>query len=487
MSEIDYSKLDSQLHGIESTPAQEVPVSKRDNTSSAPETNPSVAVKPPQVTAPIAPPVVAQQPNVNDLATQAANTNKTLETSAPAPVAPSPVQAMTGGTSGVAPVAVGALLGASAMMGIHHLIKKSEVNPKDLDKKETVLNKENTGVIPPKQTEGQPQVVGPTESELVSPDQNLNETPVNIETPKGTEENPIVDTRPITKAEEQKAEEIFNSMDELKSVGDIGKEKVEPTVVNEEVKPVEKERGGLSGKPRNNPTKAEREAKKQAELKVIEGANLPPTHHLTREEIANQEMHPEMKKIVEEGNKQIESDPKLKADIEKLKAEHKIPEGFVFIPGMGSQDTHFINSYGFEKYRQAKKELTNGNPLGEYRIQPGSKNYDPEFHKALKKWSEANLPASKIAGIPSMSGKENGLAAPEDTNFFSRMPEELKPRFLKGLGKAGAVGGVALTLADLANARTAAKHGNPEEAQKLLGNALMGIVNPLAGYMGEAQ
>ena len=126
-----------------------------------------------------------------------------------------------------------------------------------------------------------------------------------------------------------------------------------------------------------------------------------------------------------------------------------------------------------------------GKPLGDYRIQPGSKNYDPEFHKSLKKWSEANLPASIIAGIPSMTGKENGQAAPEDTNFFAQMPEELKPRFLKAIGKTGVVGGVAMTLADLANARTAAKHGNPEEAQKYLGNALMGLANPFAGYMGQ--
>ena len=246
-----------------------------------------------------------------------------------------------------------------------------------------------------------------------------------------------------------------------------------------------KQRGGVSGKPRNNPTKAEREAKKQAELKVIQDSNLEPTHHLTREEIANKPMHPEMKRIIEEGNKQIESDPQLKANIEKLKSEHKIPEGFVFVPGMGGQDVHFINSYGFEKYRKAKEDLMGGKPLGDYRIQPGSKNYDPEFHKSLKEWSERNLPASKIAGIPSMTGKENGLAAPKDTNFLAQMPEELKPRFLKAIGKTGVIGGVAMTLADLANARTAAKHGNPEEAQKYLGNALMGLANPFAGYMGQ--
>jgi hypothetical protein len=266
---------------------------------------------------------------------------------------------------------------------------------------------------------------------------------------------------------------------------EVGKTQIKATSDSTNPNVEGKQRGGVSGKPRNNPTKAEREAKQQAELKVIQDANLEPTHHLTREEIANKPMHPEMKRIIEEGNKQIESDPQLKANIEKLKSEHKIPEGFVFVPGMGGQDVHFINSYGFEKYRKAKEDLMGGKPLGDYRIQPGTEKYDSEFHKSLKKWSEANLPASKIAGIPSMTGKENGLAAPEDTNFLSRMPEELKPRFLKAIGKAGAIGGVAMTLADLANARTAAKHGNPEEAQKHLGNALMGLANPFAGYMGQ--
>jgi len=262
---------------------------------------------------------------------------------------------------------------------------------------------------------------------------------------------------------------------------EVGKTQIEATSDSTNPNVEEKQRGGVSGKPRNNLTNAEKEVRRQAELKVIKEANLEPTHHLTREEIANKPMHPEMKRIIEEGNKQIASDPQLKADIEKLKATHKVPEGFVFIPGMGGQDTHFINTHGFEKYRKAKEDLMGGKPLGNYRTNPRDATYDPEFDKALRKWSEANIPASKIAGIPSMTGKENGLAAPEDTNFFSRIPKELRPKFLK----AGAIGGVAMTLADLANARTAAKHGNPEEAQKYLGNALMGLANPFAGYMGQ--
>ena len=262
---------------------------------------------------------------------------------------------------------------------------------------------------------------------------------------------------------------------------EVGKTQIEATSDSTNPNVEEKQRGGVSGKPRNNLTNAEKEVRRQAELKVIKEANLEPTHHLTREEIANKPMHPEMKRIIEEGNKQIASDPQLKADIEKLKATHKVPEGFVFIPGMGGQDTHFINTHGFEKYRKAKEDLMGGKPLGNYRTNPRDATYDPEFDKALRKWSEANIPASKIAGIPSMTGKENGLAAPEDTNFFSRIPKELRPKFLK----AGAIGGVAMTLADLANARTAAKHGNSEEAQKYLGNALMGLANPFAGYMGQ--
>ena len=104
---------------------------------------------------------------------------------------------------------------------------------------------------------------------------------------------------------------------------EVGKTQIEATSDSTNPNVEGKQRGGVSGKPRNNPTKAEREAKQQAKLKVIQDSNLEPTHHLTREEIANKPMHPEMKKIIKEGNKQIESDPLLKANIEKLKANIK--------------------------------------------------------------------------------------------------------------------------------------------------------------------
>ena len=307
-----------------------------------------------------------------------------------------------------------------------------------------------------------------------------------IEQTTGTEPEPPVSNQSAIGEVSANPVESGSEANPLHEPGsEVGKTQIEATSDSTNPNVEEKQRGGVSGKPRNNLTNAEKEVRRQAELKVIKEANLEPTHHLTREEIANKPMHPEMKRIIEEGNKQIESDPQLKANIEKLKSEHKIPEGFVFVPGMGGQDTHFINTHGFEKYRKAKEDLMGGKPLGDYRTNPRDAAYDPEFDKALRKWSEANLPASKIAGIPSMTGKENGLAAPEDTNFLARMPEELKPRFLKAIGKTGVIGGVAMTLADLANARTAAKHGNPEEAQKYLGNALMGLANPFAGYMGQ--
>lgn len=477
MPEIDYSKLDSQLHGIESTPAQEIPVSKRDNTSSAPETNPSVAVKPPQVTAPIAPPVVAQQPNVNDLATQAANANKTLETSAPAPVAPSPVQAMTGGTSGVAPVAVGALLGAGAMMGIHHLMKKSEVKPKDLDKKETVLNKENTGVIPSKQTEGQPQVVEPTESELVSPDQKLNETPVNIETPKGTEENPIVDTRPITKAEEQKAEEIFNSMDELKSVGDIGKEKVEPTVVNEEVKPVEKERGGESGKPRNNPTKEQRLNTYAEENKIareLHGQPTITTSDKPHEVLAETAKTPQMKEFYRQ---QYEGNDKLKKGVSEAYKTGRLNEGDIFIPNAGGGTAHFLNM----NYNKGEDDVLKDYKAFRDTYYKGRPDipYDAEYQKNLKEFNAKRNPASTIPGLETMTGEQVGKANPEETNFFGS----------KHLRKATIAGttGIILTATQMAQAAEEANKGNYAPATYAGGEAVAGgLLSKLFGLGAKA-
>jgi len=214
-------------------------------------------------------------------------------------------------------------------------------------------------------------------------------------------------------------------------------------------------------------------------IKAIKEAGIAPTHQLTREEIANQQMHPEMKKIVEEGNVKIESNPELKSEIEKLKAGHKIPNGFVWIPDMGSGDIHFINTHGFEKYRQFKKEEMGGKPIGEYALNPKDKNYNPDLREKIKKWSERNYPTSNIAGVSEMTGEQKGKAAPEETNFFSKMGK-LKPVAKTIAG----VGGVMMALTELAQAREEAKHGNPNSAIGRVAKVATGFA-PLATYTNE--
>lgn len=214
-------------------------------------------------------------------------------------------------------------------------------------------------------------------------------------------------------------------------------------------------------------------------IKAIKEAGIATTHQLTREEIANQQMHPEMKKIVEEGNVKIESNPELKSEIEKLKAGHKIPNGFVWIPDMGSGDIHFINTHGFEKYRQFKKDEMGGKPIGEYALNPKDKNYNPDLREKIKKWSERNYPTSNIAGFPEMTGEQKGKAAPEETNFFSKMGK-LKPVAKTIAG----VGGVMMALTELAQAREEAKHGNPNSAIGRVAKVATGFA-PLATFTND--
>lgn len=214
-------------------------------------------------------------------------------------------------------------------------------------------------------------------------------------------------------------------------------------------------------------------------IKAIKEAGIAPTHQLTREEIANQQMHPEMKKIVEQGNATIEANPELKSEIERLKAGHKIPEGFVWIPHMSSGDVHFINTHGFEKYRQFKKDEMGGKPIGEYALNPKDKNYNPDLREKIKKWSERNYPASNIAGFPEMTGEQKGKAAPEETNFFSKMGK-LKPVAKTIAG----VGGVMMALTELAQAREEAKHGNPNSAIGRVAKVATGFA-PLATFTND--
>ena len=268
-TEIDFSKLDSQLHGIETSAPQNVPVSEQDRTSSAKETNPTVAVKPVQVTTPVAPPVAPPTPNTSDLAEKAAAANKSMATSASAPVAPNPLNAV-GGNSAV-PFIAGAATAALGMIGYHHLFGRDK-KEKGIEKEQQPVKPTEAGKVNPATTEGQPQVSGPTESELISPDEKLNTTPGNVETPVGTEKEPFVDTRSITEAEKQNAENMMNQVEEINSVADIGKEKIEP--------------GAEAGK-----TQVEATAKStgEANKKSVKGAAVP-RRSKQEAQVANEEM-----------------------------------------------------------------------------------------------------------------------------------------------------------------------------------------------------
>ena len=230
----------------------------------------------------------------------------------------------------------------------------------------------------------------------------------------------------------------------------------------------------------NKPTSRIRITKEDEErIKAIKEAGIAPTHQLTREEIAKQPMHSEMKKIVEQGNATIEANPELKSEIERLKAGHKIPEGFVWIPHMGSGDVHFINTHGFEKYRQFKNEELGGKPIGEYALNPKEKNYNPDLREKIKKFSERSYPASNIAGMPEMTGEQKGKAAPEETNFFGKLGK-LKPVAKTIAG----VGGVMMALSELAQAKQEARHGNPNAAIGRMAKVATGFA-PLATFTND--
>ena len=480
-------------------------------------------IKPPAIKQPATGAVIPSANQVSNLTGTVGNAAKTMISNVPAPNPPSSAkklgqELMEAGTDLVSnhPFLVYSALGGIAA-GAGKVAYDKHIHPWFKENKESVIeNRKEPVVEVEKPTIEKPEAVLKEKEKTLS--ELADKMPVNNEQLKTGQDilnltnqpNPSVSNNPV---------ESGDNANPLKDPGaDLGKSQLETTQesTNQEqpkVKPATgekeatfpaetnttKESGNLTN-PAENPTQGgveqikkevapEKEFKSstrirmskddEERIKAIKEAGIAPTHQLTREEIANQQMHPEMKKIVEEGNVKIESNPELKSEIEKLKAGHKIPNGFVWIPDMGSGDIHFINTHGFEKYRQFKKEEMGGKPIGEYALNPKDKNYNPDLREKIKKWSERNYPTSNIAGVSEMTGEQKGKAAPEETNFFSKMGK-LKPVAKTIAG----VGGVMMALTELAQAREEAKHGNPNSAIGRVAKVATGFA-PLATYTNE--
>lgn len=128
-------------------------------------------------------------------------------------------------------------------------------------------------------------------------------------------------------------------------------------------------------------------------------------------------------------------------------------EGLTFLPGYGPGDNNLYNTYGAEGRRAILEKYNQGKPIGDY------ENY-LKLNEKLKK----GVPASEVPAL------------------MSRLPSEDEAGNYSKLGKAAkvaGVGGLLISAANLANAKT------PGE-RSLAGANLLGAVIPPAANINEA-
>lgn len=128
-------------------------------------------------------------------------------------------------------------------------------------------------------------------------------------------------------------------------------------------------------------------------------------------------------------------------------------EGLTFLPGYGPGDNNLYNTYGAEGRRAILEKYNEGKPIGTY------ENY-LKLNEKLKK----GVPASEVPAL------------------MSRLPSEDEAGNYSKLGKAAkvaGVGGLLISAANLANAKT------PGE-RSLAGANLLGAVIPPAANINEA-
>ena len=242
---------------------------------------------------------------------------------------------------------------------------------------------------------------------------------------------------------------------------EVGKTQIEATSDSTNPNVEEKKRGGISEKPRDNPTKAKREVGYSEENKIsreLHGEPIMTTSNKTHEELAEIAKTPQMKEFYIQ---QYEGNDKLKKAVAQAYKTGRLNEGDIFIPNATGGTTHFLNM----NYNKGEDDVLKDYKAFRDTYYQGRPDipYDDEYLKNVKEFNAKRNPASSIPGLEKMSGEQVGKAYPEETNFF-------KSKHLR-TATIGSTAGLILTASQMAQAAQEAQKGNLAPTADLAGQA----------------
>jgi hypothetical protein len=242
---------------------------------------------------------------------------------------------------------------------------------------------------------------------------------------------------------------------------EVGKTQIKATSDSTNPNVEGKQRGGVSEKPRDNPTKAKREVGYSEENKIsreLHGEPIMTTSNKTHEELAEIAKTPQMKKFYIQ---QYEGNDKLKKAVAKAYKTGRLNEGDIFIPNATGGTTHFLNM----NYNKGEDDVLKDYKAFRDTYYQGRPDipYDDEYLKNVKEFNAKRNPASSIPGLEKMSGEQVGKANPEETNFF-------KSKHLR-TATIGSTAGLILTASQMAQAAQEAQKGNLAPTANLAGQA----------------
>ena len=242
---------------------------------------------------------------------------------------------------------------------------------------------------------------------------------------------------------------------------EVGKTQIEATSDSTNPNVEEKKRGGISEKPRDNPTKAKREVGYSEENRIsreLHGEPIMTTSNKTHEELAEIAKTPQMKEFYIQ---QYEGNDKLKKAVAQAYKTGRLNEGDIFIPNAKGGTTHFLNM----NYNKGEDDVLKDYKAFRDKYYQGRPDipYDDEYLKNVKEFNAKRNPASSIPGLEKMSGEQVGKANPEETNFF-------KSKHLR-TATIGSTAGLILTASQMAQAAQEAQKGNLAPTANLAGQA----------------
>ena len=283
-----------------------------------------------------------------------------------------------------------------------------------------------------------------------------------IEQTTGTEPEPPVSNQSAIGEVSANPVESGSEANPLHEQGsEVGKTQIEATSDSTNPNIEGKQRGGISEKPRDNPTKAKREVGYSEENEIsrkLHGEPIMTTSNKTHEELAEIAKTPQMKEFYKQ---QYEGNDKLKKAVAQAYKTGRLNEGDIFIPNAKGGTTHFLNM----NYNKGEDDVLKDYKAFRDTYYQGRPDipYDDEYLKNVKEFNAKRNPASSIPGLEKMSGEQVGKANPEETNFF-------KSKHLR-TATIGSTAGLILTASQMAQAAQEAQKGNLAPTANLAGQA----------------